>query len=584
MKRITSKPDGDCTGIGKWFFWAIVALAIGAWVAMAFKSKGQGVGVGALVGAKQPAIVPQLSPAAASVPGVDPGPGDPCEGDTGPTVDLSDSIIVKTSGTAGGAGTELSPLSLTAALAGTGIMATTTNRTVLVRAGTYNAPSGGFQCNLQGTAGSPWLIRAYPGESPRIHGFQSGDATARCMHVGLSGTPSRFVTFRYLRFHNPDTTKLASGNSTVNSTGIKLDYGNDVSFEHCVMDNNFGSGIDHGSPWSGQLTFKYNLAMLNGGNNNLGHGFYLHSWMGFSNIIEGNIFINNIGYGLHCWSSHTVASQPNLHVSNQKITRNISRKSNTLISGGPVAVARQDPNNVANDTTTGNLMSNNVFSAIAAGHRYRFDNNSGFIVRSNYFQQGVMTWTVHGENNQFHDNRFISSNGDAFDMNVDIVGAGNGSGFTLDDNRYDFYGGNGWQYTGTNVTFTDWKTRTAQDAGSTGNTTNPTDTSTFIFQSTVDTNIIHFAIANESAATTQTISFAGYWPNCGTITIRNAGNYDGTPIVNNVAYTGQTFTITMSPQTYQGAVDTTLDTMSASPEFFAGIAVRTPANPTPTQP
>jgi len=165
--------EADCTGLGRWLGWLIVAIVLGAFIAMATKSHGQGLLSGAAGGAAGPPRTIKVDAAVA--------PGSPCDDDitvipTLAQIQASGFIVAQAHanwldassvvGTAGGAGTVASPMTMKvvadyaiAALTG----ASATKHHIYLRGGTYTNKN--LDMKLRGTLASPWIIEPYPGET-----------------------------------------------------------------------------------------------------------------------------------------------------------------------------------------------------------------------------------------------------------------------------------------------------------------------------------------------------------------------------------------------------------------------------------
>ena len=586
-KRIPTKSEPDCTGIGRWFLWVIVAMVLGALAVTAFKAKGQGLlGAGALVvaGAQAiPTLLPQ-GPGTTSAPPVLPGD---CSGDTTPPIDVSDGYVVSTTGVTAAAGTVANPLGLLKVLDGTDSTingAPANRRKVYLRGGTY---TGRFSVNLTGLSGNPWIFMPYPGERPVLNQNSTQNAVGvTTYHINFL-SPSAFLTFRGIEFTDKDyvpNNTLGSGHDDSEDAqgglngyhgGIKVDDANDIVFENCVIHDQSGSGLLTGSTDSRNITIRgcllYNIGVPG---RNKHHGLYMFNrfyTFPSRHVIDGNIFIHCVAWPVQAYSS----SYP---VSGIYFTNNIFRDS----GGTKGAVTLWDDRPVGNYSTDVRFV-NNSLSWLTSTHFFNFQNiiTTG-IINSNYFQMRAGNFLLRSNYTgvTVKSNVFVGSSATAI-----IASPTFASWATMnpafDWNTYKFSDANPFSVNGGDNSFATWQSTTGDDANSTISTSTTTGLEIRYYPNQLDTNLVYFAIFNQASLASVDIDLTPFWPSaCGTYSIKNAGNHQAAA-VSSGAWTGQTaIAIAMNTQTYANPAHGLGPSWTESTTFFAGVARRIRANAT----
>jgi hypothetical protein len=267
---------------------------------------------------------------------------------------------VKTTGTAGGNGSEASPWDLTTALNQPASLRA--GDTVWVHGGTYN---GDFTNNINGTSGAPIVIRAAAGERATIQG-------------GMTYYGS-YVWFRDL--------DLFAHNECF-APGLKL-------INCAVHDSGAGSGIDF---WKGVIDGEINgcLDYNNGFDSDRGHGhgIYTQNDTGVKHIVD-NIIFDMFGWGIHGYTQTGTVN-------------NYDIQGNTVFNNGCVSVADNGftENIIAygNNPMNWTLANNYTFFSPGAfpggnGGDNKLDIASGLTMTNNYFAGGASSMIAYPANN-----------------------------------------------------------------------------------------------------------------------------------------------------------------------------------------
>lgn len=592
-KRIPTKGEPDCTGIGKWLGWIIFAIVVGACIAGAIKARGQGfLGAGGLLPASAenlPKIIPR--PLTNAAPVVLP---EDCDGDATPPVDTSDGLIISTTGSSGGSGTVGSPISLASALSGTAtavLTAPLNKRKLYMRGGTY---TGRFNVNLLGVSGNPWIFLPYPGERPVLNQMSTANAVGVVTYHVTFLSPSAFLTFRGIEFtdknYTPtnvdnsgqDDSEDAQSGSNAYHGGIKVDDADGITFENCVIHDQSGSGILTGSTDARNITIRgclfYNIGISGNGKH---HGLYLYNEFfaapnNSRHIIDGNIFMNHAGYAIQLFGTSSGIPISGIYCSNNIIRDSAGqatfmKSAVTLWDGHSGAPPGQDIRFVGN-----------VVSQLGTLQFLLLRDITNTLIFGNYFQLGAGQFLFRGtwSGCNFKTNTLVSAHTSGLETQSAIAASS-----LFDFNTYKMTDATPFNNNGAARTFAQWQSDTADEANSTWVAATNTGLTIKYVPNKLDTNLVYFAILNEANLSTVDIDLTPYWPAaCGTYEIRNAGNHAGST-VSSGAWTGQSaITITMTGQTYAQPVPARSPTWVKSVNFFAGVARRIRAHPTAAEP
>jgi hypothetical protein len=208
-------------------------------------------------------------------------------------------------GTNTGDGSFARPWDLATALAGGGGegIRVQPGDTVWLRDGVYR---GVFRSTLRGTEGAPVVVRAYPGERPRIDGAGS---TASTLNVrgdysvfwGLELTNSDSVRTATTASHDARPDVIVNNASHTKYVNLIVHDGGtalyteprfvDVEIAGCIIYNNGWQGPDRGH----------------------GHGLYLKSLTG-PLVARDNVVFNQYGYGVHAYSNANSGKLVNIRI------------------------------------------------------------------------------------------------------------------------------------------------------------------------------------------------------------------------------------------------------------------------------
>ena len=203
----------------------------------------------------------------------------------------SGGFYASTGGSSTADGSKDQPWDLATALSGAGGKVQPGD-TIWVRGGTYEAP---FHSSLNGMAGKPIVVRAYPGERPIVDGDQTtGD------NFTVSGS---YVVIWGLEFTNSNpsrTTSVINHNYRANSV---VNNGSHNKYINLVVHDG-GTGFYSYSNWSdvevyGGVWYDIGWQAPDRGH---GHALYLKSDAG-PLVVKDNVAFNQYGYGLHIYTN-----------------------------------------------------------------------------------------------------------------------------------------------------------------------------------------------------------------------------------------------------------------------------------------
>jgi hypothetical protein len=175
--------------------------------------------------------------------------------------------------------------------------------TVWIRGGTY---SGSFEIHASGSAASPIIFRAYPGERVRFDGGSDGRYTLNAI--------GDFLWFWGLEVYSSDVTRLSKEAGSFPSDILRgpeagatapasrASSAREVRFINMVLHDGWGSFGAHAAQ---NLEFYGNIIFHDGWDGtDRGHGHSLYLQNGPQGIkrVGDNILFGAFGYGLHIYS------------------------------------------------------------------------------------------------------------------------------------------------------------------------------------------------------------------------------------------------------------------------------------------
>lgn len=253
-------------------------------------------------------------------------------------------------GSAGNAGTELSPWDLQTALEHSSILP---GATVFLRGGTYKHPnravsSKGYFVRLQGAAGNPIVVRPYPGERAIIDGGIQSD----------NGTPGNHYRIQGLEVLTSEN--LTQSRTTTNPGsdappdlvrpwgGMDFRLGNGVELVHNYVHDNF-QGIGH---WGSCSGLCYGNVIVHNGwigpDRKHGAGIYGQNATGKWKSFRNNLLIDNYEENTQLYGS-TQAAIDNVEWSdNVHFKGPITGSGRVLIGGDGASVNVEVSRNIGN--------------------------------------------------------------------------------------------------------------------------------------------------------------------------------------------------------------------------------------------
>jgi hypothetical protein len=170
--------------------------------------------------------------------------------------------------------------------------------TIWLRDGIY---AGHFESFLQGTAAQPIIVRAYPGERPRLDGGR-GAADRDVQTLRLRGA---HVWYWGLEIFSSWPDKQADSRAfSPQARGIDLGGTNRII--HCIIhDVSMGSftGSSSGTEIYGNLSY-YNGYYDTSSNRGRHHDWYPQNKLSTPRLVEENIVLSGFGHGIHAFSNN----------------------------------------------------------------------------------------------------------------------------------------------------------------------------------------------------------------------------------------------------------------------------------------
>jgi hypothetical protein len=473
------------------------------------------------------------------------------------------SWFVTTSGSPGGDGSAARPWDLATALLRPS--AVKPGDTIWVRGGRY----GGGQYNslmystLVGTAASPIVVRAYPGERVTIDTW----VQVGCCDGAPDPSKGSYTWFWGLEFagFNPDRSTAASGPpsySAANNHNSADVWGAGSRFINCIVHDTAG-GISLWNAANAELTGNiiYNVGGY-GPDRGHGHLFYLQNQAPSVVTVNDNIGFNNFDMGIQAYGSGSNAYVQNIAFNGNVIFNSgvlYGKRADNLLVGGGIG----GPSGIS--------VKNNYFynpPAAIDGYNelgYPWTTRAGDLVATgNYFIGGseavdVMRW----QSAVFQNNTIYNQAG--LDESIWILGSGQSfAGYQVGGNRYFgnghfmvFTGCDGWPCpNGVGMGFSAFQSATGLDLSSTYSPGAPTGVQTFVRANAYEPGRANIVVFNWSMQGSVQVDLSGSGIKAGdSYQIRDAQNWYGGPVVSGM-YSGAAVTVPMTGLTLVQPVGT----------------------------
>jgi hypothetical protein len=450
--------------------------------------------------------------------------------------------VAAMNGSPQGQGTAASPWDLATALAGGPNRATIRPGDLLwLRGGTY---PGAFVSTLAGTPEAPIVVRAFPGERPRLDRAQVSEAKQPALKVkgpcvwfwGLEITNSHLDRSAASPYSGDDEPWRGSGADV---------YAPQCKFINMVFHDN-GHGI-----WDKQdMTEVHGCLFYYNGNNKREHALYLGNSQG-TKVISDNIVFAQGGYGILCHSDSTSSRQNGLHL-----------EGNVAFHNGVLS---------AEDQTTGNLQvggvngvpargitikSNHIYNAASVpknknyGIRlgYEDKNNQDVRLVDNYIVSRVPLRLWWWQSVQATGNTIYSPGGTSVELKLPVGGSSAGYQWNLNTYWSGRSSGPTFKLESTSYTFPNWQTATGLDRNSQVWQTaslRPTGTRVFVRTNRYEAGRAHVVVYNWDLRPAVPVNVGGVLPVGATYEVYDAQNYFGGPVARGT-FTGAPISLPMN--------------------------------------
>lgn len=407
---------------------------------------------------------------------------------------------------------------------------------IWVRGGTY---TGNYMSWLQGTATAPILVRAYPGERAMID-----RASVLNGGYGPLTVMGEYVWFWGLEVTNSDPTRVM-GETDTRLNGLNARAAHIKFINMIVHDNTCGVGFwmeASDSELYGSLIYNNGYQGPNWG---MGHGVYVMNDTG-SKLIADNIIFNQFGYGIHGYGE------------SGQYHHNITMDGNTVFNAGALANDPDNGNNILVGGTTnpasGIVVSNNYtyfpaspsrqYWSVALGYSNDFVDQD-IAVQDNYFiGSGPVNSFKEWQNMTVTGNTFYSHGSNKL-IQLDSRGVGT-SGYQWNNNTY--YGGSSsspFRYSGSSLSFSNWRSNTGLDSSSQYNSGRPTGTHVFVQPNDYETGRANITVYNWDNLSTVNVNVGSILSPGERFEVRNAQNYFAGPVLEGV-YDGNSIRLPMT--------------------------------------
>ena len=456
---------------------------------------------------------------------------------TGPPLPPGNRVgwYVRTTGTAGGNGSDTSPWSLQFALNGAG-GAINPGDTVWIRGGDY---VGTFYSDLAGTNVAPIIVSAYPGERVTL--------TTNSLSNEQFTVDGSWVNYWGFEIVNTNTTR--TGNALgVRPTGVYIQNAHDLKLINFVV-HDAGHGT-YTEPDAGNIEI-YGWIVYNGGHQWVGsrsdgHGLYVKNYAtAGKKVFRDNVIFDMFGFGIHGYTGsgnsgklQHMVFEGNVSFNNSTISTDFNP--NFQIGG----------DNIANfDTVRNNLFYFSPGATTDYNVRVGYDGgplDSTALFRDNYVVNGnpaveVADWT----NLDMLNNTFIGSAMMTRQLQNSPSTTQNWAGNTY----YRDAAATAWQYNGTNYDFANWKTQTGLSATDNAVTGTPAAPFILVRPHQYLSGAAMVAIVNWGLAATVPVTLTGIGLSNGTqFEVRNVMDLWGTPVLT-ATYSGAAVNFPMTAVT-----------------------------------
>lgn len=426
--------------------------------------------------------------------------------------------------TSGGTGTSSSPWGLAYALSGGGGKIQPGD-TIWLRGGTYNA--GPLNATVRGTAGSPVIVRQYPGERALVYGTFSVSGSD-VWYWGFEQATNRLSQDRTGFDVHAARVKLINliiRDNSGNGVGNWVDAP-DAEVVGCVIYNNGYWGSSGGWPSPGSW----------------GHGMYVQNRAPATKLLRNNIVFQQFGYGFHLYSQGD-------HIDNVTVQGNVAFR-NGLKNGVDLI------NHSGSYPTTNLMVKGNWFYGNPIVWLYG-DPGVTSTVDGNRIIGGAclrfLDWTAGKLTVR---NNICQASGLSFAFAVDASNVSS-SKMSWTSNRW--YGNSSaaaWRWNGALYTFTQWKSQTGL-GGSDSYAGSSAPAAALVEANPYERGAGLIVIYNPSSAGSVSVDIASIVPAGQPFSIRNVYNLSGSPLVSGT-YRGGTVSVPMTvmapPKPYNGGL------------------------------
>ncbi len=441
---------------------------------------------------------------------------------------------VTATGTSGGDGTNAQPWDLQTALSG-GNGKVQVGDTIWLRQGTYH---GTFYSGLSGVAGSPIVVRAYPGERATIDGGTGG--ANRIETLTVSG---RFTYYWDLEIMQSSTARLgeAGTGTPLRPTGVYIQQSaHDLKFINLVIHDTGHGFYTENTAHNIEI---YGCIIFNGGNENSatggrsdGHGIYIKGDGVGWKIARDNVIFNQFGFGIHGYAESGQAlknlvfdgnaifnngtpsdyDNPNLQLGGTVVADNDSVTNNSLYYSPGVGYlnARIGYNATANGTA---LVRGNTI--VGGSQTFDFGYWANLTVQNNLIQGGTRIVAQH-------------------DANAPATEHWSGNTHYRDPTTQ------GWQFNGASFAFTGWQSAVgATDAAS---ATLPNAAQIIVRPNLYEPGRANIIVYNWTSLSTVNVPVGAILGTGDSYVVRNVQDLAGTPVASGTYQGGGTISIPMA--------------------------------------
>lgn len=462
-------------------------------------------------------------------------------------------------GQASNAGTFGSPWDLATALSKASTIQP--GDTLYLRGGTYGTGTQNFVAVLNGSSVNPVKIQQFPGERVRIN----------CATFSLQGSYTWFISTEWAGI------ELYCGvTSPGNTTGLVMEFGNDGNRAINLIIHDFGAnGVNCQS--ANKDHELYGCLIYNNGRDTpdpFAHGIYGHgtTTVGQTRRIFDNDVINNVGYGIHMYSSD-VGNLSNIDIEgNYTFGNGVGNGMEMLIGGSTPLI---------------NLLCKYNWSVIrndpgATCARFGYGNdiviNQSGIIEFNYLAGLTRIDNWDGANLTFRNNTLVGAFYQLIEMRFVGTSLPDTSGFDFNNQSYAHNVANGTNEfvrdlggATTGYTFAGWKTATSFDSLSTMAGTDTLGTQVSVRLNSYNNKLARVRIHNPSGASTVNVDPSALLSPGDTYSVYNIYDPFG-PAVLSGTYVGSPLAFPMtgvSPRAFIGGAFTASNKLP----YIAGFAL-----------